>query len=52
MEPKDKPISLVAIYHCRICGTPFEAPQGSRRYLCDKHLLERVRAGGKQTPKA
>ena len=34
-------------FKCKLCGEPFEAPQGSRQELCDKCLVKQVR--GKKT---
>ncbi len=34
-------------YSCTCCGVEFDAPQGSRRYLCDRCVAERVTGGKK-----
>ena len=34
-------------FTCLACGAKFPAPQGSKRYYCDKCLVERVQAGKK-----
>jgi DNA-directed RNA polymerase subunit RPC12/RpoP len=40
----DKPIVK---YVCRKCGKQFDAPQGSRRYLCPLCVAEAVQSGKK-----